>query len=142
MPNKKRKHSIKFTQPSMTRQSEKELCNVNNIMAKYEKTGLIDHFRNRPGEYGDFTNVQTYQDALNKIMLAENQFNALPADLRKRFDNDPVAFVEYVTNPENHESLAKMGLLEPIAPEAPAKAAGEAEKENPTPTPKEDKKSD
>lgn len=115
---KKRKHSILFTQPTRTRQCDRAKCDVNNIMAKYEQTGLIDHVHSQPAQYGDFSNVGTYQEALNKIMLAQNQFDALPADLRKQFDNNPAEFVDFVMNPENQQQCQKMGLLSEAASNA------------------------
>ena len=34
-------------------------------------------------------------------------FEALPAELRREFNNDPAQFIEYVNDPENIDSLAE-----------------------------------
>lgn len=130
---KKRKYSITFTQPSLTKQSFKDECNINHIMSKYEKTGSIEHVNNHQGSYGDFTHSQSYQESLNQIMLAQNQFDSLPAQIRKQFENDPILFVEYCSNPDNHDNLVKMGLAQ-----AEAIIPGDDEVEPPNPI-KEDK---
>ena len=138
------KTSIKFTQPSRTRQSEKNECNINNIMAKYEDTGQITHIQNNPGQYGDFSEVPDYHSALNQIKRAQDTFDALPSQIRKRFDNDPGAFVEFVDNPKNNQELINMGLkTAPPGPTEPAKKGGDEDalerpttnsnKEDPTP---------
>lgn len=46
-----RRHAIVFTEPSKTRQSFKDECDVDNIVRQFERTGLITHARKHPGEY-------------------------------------------------------------------------------------------
>jgi len=91
--------------PSLAKQSFKEECDINTIMAKYQKTGLIDHINTYKGSYGDATGVQTYHEALNQIIAANDAFLSLPSKLRACFDNDPGTFLEYAENPENYENL-------------------------------------
>ena len=43
-------------------------------------------------------------------------FDDLSADVRRKFDNDPQQFLEYVNNPDNRESLYDLGLaIRPLA---------------------------
>lgn len=118
---KRRNPTIKFTQPSMTKQSFAKECNINNIMARYEKTGIVEHVMNNPGHYGDFSEPLEYQEALNKVNAAQALFDALPAQVRAKFDNEPYVFLEYAQNPENYEKLVEMGLA--VAPETPEMAS-------------------
>lgn len=39
--------------PSKTDQSQKKEADVNNIMAKYIKTGIVNHLNRTPGQYAD-----------------------------------------------------------------------------------------
>lgn len=45
-------------------------------------------------KFGDFLGVSDYQTALNQVIEAEEAFDALPAKVRARFDNQPVDFLE------------------------------------------------
>lgn len=94
----------------LTKQSDKDVTDVNKIIARYKKTGLIDHVARGVAQYGDFTSVNEYQESLNRVMSAQQSFAGLPADVRARFDNDPGAFFEFATNPANHNALVDMGL--------------------------------
>ena len=35
----------------------------------------------------------------------------LPAKIRRRFDNDPTAFIEFVQNPSNKSEMEELGIL-------------------------------
>lgn len=110
-----------------TQQHLKDAVDVHNILAKYARTGLIDHVNRAVGDYGDFTQVNEYQDNLNMVLRAQQSFDALPATVRKRFGNDPGAFFEFATNPQNHDELVKLKLARerPTSP-APAPAPAPA----------------
>ena len=103
-----------FDLPSRAKQSFKEECDINTIMAKYEKTGLIDHNARYRGEYADVTGAIELQEALQIVEDANDAFDSLTAKIRKRFDNSPEKFLTFVTNPENREAIREMGLMEPV----------------------------
>ncbi|WNK14507.1 MAG: internal scaffolding protein [Microvirus sp.] len=98
--------------PMITKQEFAQECDINHIMAKFQKTGLIDHVNKYPGGYGDFTNLPTdYQSALNQIIQADEMFLSLPSGIRKQFENDPGQFLEFAENPANAEKMRDLGLL-------------------------------
>jgi len=124
------KVAIAFTKPSKTKQAFKDESDINNILAKYQKTGVLTHVANKPPGYGDFSNVEDYQTSLNKVLEAQRGFMDLPSSIRARFNNDPGAFLEFTSNPANMGEMVKMGLATakptpqqdlPI-PETPSKA--------------------
>lgn len=95
---------------SLTKQAFSDECDINKIMRRAEQTGeLPDMIKNNP-QYGDFSDVPTYQEACNVVQKAEEQFNALNAHIRSRFSNDPAQFLEFATNPANAREMIKMGL--------------------------------
>jgi len=98
----------------VTKQSFSAECNINTIMAKYARTGLIEHVSKRQGNYGDFSNVQNYHDSINQVNAAHDMFYELPSALRKRFSNDPGSFIDFVSDPNNIEEMRSLGLLEPV----------------------------
>lgn len=115
---------------SRTKQSFREESEINNIMARYTKTGIIDHFGQYGGEYG-FASSVVFHEAMNVVTKADQMFEALPAAIRRRFNGDPADFLEFVQNPENQEELVELGLAKkagverepsvavPAAPAAP-----------------------
>ena len=96
---------------STTHQSFKDECDINNIMKKFEMTGIMEHARRFEGQYGDFISAPDYHTAMNAIVLAQEMFMAIPSKIRQRFANDPSLFLEFVQNPDNVEEMKELGLL-------------------------------
>jgi len=114
---------------SRTKQAFKDECDINNILDRYQKTGIMTHVAGRPPGFGDFTGVDDYQSALNKVIEAQASFETLPSKVRARFRNDPGEFLAFVSDPRNTDELVAMGLATkkdvqpPVTPqEPPAKA--------------------
>ncbi len=105
---------------SLAKQSMADECNINNIMAKYQKTGLLDHVNKYSGEYGEAIGHQDYHESMNQVLAAQAAFESLPSGLRSRFQNSPEAFINFVDDPDNIPELIEMGLLE--APPEPVEA--------------------
>lgn len=108
-------------EPSMTRQEFSADANINTIMERFKKTGMLPVNVQQP-RYMDLTSTPNLQTAMNTMIEAEKSFMTLPAKVRKEFDNNPVKFVEFATNPENLPKLREWGLAAPEkAPEQPIK---------------------
>jgi len=107
--------------PSRTKQADAASCDINNILARYRKTGVVEHINRYGGDYGDFTSAQDYHTSLNQVLAAREVFDSLPSQLRRRFGNDPASFLDFVGNPANRQEMMELGLLKavPEAPEAP-----------------------
>lgn len=98
-----------MTDPSMVAE-----CDINNILLRWQKTGVISHVSQYQGDYGDFLSVpQSYHEAINQVMAADEAFSSLPAAVRKRFGNDPALFLEFVGDPDNVEEMRELGLAVP-----------------------------
>lgn len=120
---------IVFPPNTMAKQSFKAECDINTIMSKYQKTGLIEHVQKFQGSYGDFTSVADYQLSLNQVLDAQNAFDALPSSIRARFQNNPGAMLAFLEDPSNRDEAVRLGLVEPTPPpppKAPPGASGEA----------------
>lgn len=103
-----------------TKQDFKHECDVNTVMKKYAAMGVKEEHLMQMGaiggSYEDLVGVPTdLQEAYELVGKAEEAFMSVPAEIRKRFDNDPVAYLEFATNRENLEELREMGLA--VAPE-------------------------
>lgn len=124
--------SISFEGEGLTRQSFKKECDVNSIMAKYAKTGLIDHVSRVEARYGDFTGApSSYLEAMQTVIDGQTAFAALPASLRKEFDNDPALFLQFMSDPANVDRMRELKLL----PSKPKDTAKNAVGDDPAPTP-------
>lgn len=111
---------------SMTKQSFKDECDINNILKKYEKNGVIEHRNKYQGRYDDVTGAVDYQTALGVIASAETAFMSLPAAIRTQFDNDPHKFLEFAQDSENSDLMVEMGLLTAVMAEALPSSKAEA----------------
>ncbi len=100
-------------EPSRTKQSFKKEADINAIVAKARKTGLVDWVNKNQASYGDFTKVGTYHDAQNQIAQANELFMTIPPEIRKKFQNAPGKFLEYATNPDNHQGMVDLGMAKP-----------------------------
>lgn len=105
--------------PSRTRQEFAKECDVNELMRRYQKTGVMPVGRTEP-RYLDCTAVPQFHDAMQLFLQAEAAFMRLPAVVRREFDNDPEQFVAFAQNADNLPKLREWGLAEPEkAPEEP-----------------------
>lgn len=104
--------------PSMTRQEFADECDVNLIMAKYEKFGVWPNTdRQAEPKYVDFSEMPDFHGCMNMLVEAEAAFMSLPATVRRDFGNDAAAFVEFAQKPENLDKMREYGLAPPPAPE-------------------------
>lgn len=112
----KLKISLEFNpELDRTQQEFADECDINSIMARYQKTGLLDFVNQHQPQYGDATGLE-YLDMQNQIVAAKNMFADLPAKIRDRFANDPAKFLDFFNDPENIEEATKMGLVAPKTP--------------------------
>lgn len=98
---------------SRTMQSERDATDINKIVAKAKRTGVLGS--GLPGArkamYGDFTGAGDYQEQMRKVAAFRHMFESLPSDVRNKFKNDPGQLLEFVNNPENKEEAMQLGLL-------------------------------
>lgn len=119
---------LNFPDDGLTQQHFQEETDINSIMHKFAKTGLVDHVNSIQGAYGDFTTVQDYQLHLDQVMAAQEAFMALPAAMRRRFDNDPSHLLAFLSDPANRDEAVALGLVEP--PPAPQPKGDQAKPES------------
>jgi len=93
-----------------TKQSFRDECDINKLMTRYVKTGRLPDLIRKNPIYGDFSKAVDLQSAYAVVEKAELQFRELSAEVRKRFDNDPVKFMAFVEDPANIREMIDMGL--------------------------------
>lgn len=98
-------------EPSRTQQQFKEECDINNIIKKFNDTGQFRHVTSKEGMYGDFSLFTDYRDMWHAVRSAEDAFSTLPAEVRKRFRNDPQELIDFLGDPKNYEEALELGLV-------------------------------
>ena len=98
-------------EPSLTQQHFKDETDINNILRQFNITGLLPEAPLSP-RYGDFTGIVDYHTALNAVIAAEDDFMALPAHLRARFQNDPENLINFLNDESNKDEAIQLGLID------------------------------
>lgn len=107
--------AIDFTgEVSLTRQSEYESTDINLIMKRYERTGMLPDSILQ-GMFADVSEMGDFRSALAIVEAGEEAFMALEPKVRSRFDNDAATFLEFFNDSANIDELRAMGLIEPAA---------------------------
>ena len=95
-----------FTEQNMTKE-----CDVNEIIKKYDKQGLITHLNRIEAQFGDMTGMD-YKESLDLVIKVKAEFDQLPSEIRKEFSNDPAKYLEFMENPENRDRAIELGLID------------------------------
>lgn len=128
--------ALKCEDVTRTQQQFKDECDINVILERFGVTGVLPQSVKTPLQE-DFLEATTFQEALHVMMQAEDAFMQMRSDVRKKFDNDPALFVDWVSDPKNLDEARKLGLAleakpapEPMAvrviPDAPKEGTGSA----------------
>lgn len=115
---------LKCEDGSRTQQSFAEEVDINTIVRRFGLTGELPQDVAAP-TYGDFVGVYDFHTAMNAVAKAHEAFDAMPAQVRSRFNNDAGAFVDFCSDEANREEAVKLGLVvppEPVLQEARADA--------------------
>ena len=62
------------------------------------------------GTYGDFSNLDDFQTAQNKIAFLNDQFSNLPSNVRRKFGDDLNTFISAVSDPSRIDELGELGV--------------------------------
>lgn len=106
---------VEFDEPSLTKQSFKDECDINNILKKYKRAlgaEFLDQYQGfLDGKFEDVSAGVDYRTALHQISEADAAFEAMPAGLRARFDNDPGLLLDFLGDSRNRDEAIELGLL-------------------------------
>lgn len=96
--------------PSRTKQCHKDECDINNIVKKYDKHGLLTHVNNAIAQYGDYSEINEFLESQLIVKKAEQSFSEIPSEIRAKFKNNAGEFFEFANNPANIDELVNLGL--------------------------------
>lgn len=93
-----------------TEQAHKDQCDINKIIRKYDRDGIITHIQKFEGQFGDMTGLD-FRLAYEKIFNAKDLFNKLPSKIRKRFMNNPEELLKFMEDPNNRQEAINLNLI-------------------------------
>lgn len=105
-----------------TVQADRDDADINKIVSRFQKSGQIPPSVRGEPFYGDVSEFGDLAESYMKVQEAQRLFSAFPADLRERFDNDPVNMIDFLADEGNRKEALELGLIvaPPVAPVPPA----------------------
>lgn len=89
--------------------SFRDSSEISAVVARFVNTGDPTVFDVRKGVYGDFTQFpKTYAEALQLKIDADRMYNALPVDVKEKFDNDANKFFAMSGTEEWYKNLGSL----------------------------------
>lgn len=92
-----------------TKQSMRNDCDINNIIKKYVKTGVMPP-PTKKAIYGDFSMMPNMQERYNAMIRAEGAYNSLSPQVRDRFKT-PKELLMFLSDKNNMAEAERLGLV-------------------------------
>lgn len=114
-----------------TKQSFANESDINSIMAKFHRTGvLVDpgKISTRKAFFGDVSGVVDFQTLQDTVLAANENFRNLPSEIRTRFGNNPGKLISFLEDADNLDEAVELGIVDappepvvdpPVVPPAP-----------------------
>jgi phage internal scaffolding protein len=105
--------------PSETKQEFKNECDINLLVKKMDAglditpSSIARGKSRRMPQFGDFSQFFDFREMNDKINNAREQFEALPAEIRERFHNDPASLIAAIEDPNRRDEMEKLGFVIP-----------------------------
>lgn len=103
--------------PSAVREEYAFEADINNVLKRYATTGwLVDPNsprNDRVPTYDDWSKSPSFQDSLDIVIKAQEKFDALPVQIRQRFNYDPQALLNFLSDEKNYDEAVALRLISP-----------------------------
>lgn len=109
---------------TLTEQSHKAHVDVNNIMARYTRSGVMEHIRRFEGQYADVSDMD-YHEAMTKVADTKSMFEEMPSTMRRHFNDDVAQFLEFSVS-ENDPTAKLQAIAEEYRKQALGVGNGES----------------
>ena len=117
------KRGKKFTGKSLTKQSYTKQCDINRILAKFQRTGTISHI-SANNHYSDLPEI-SYEEACMAKAYIDNVYYTLPSEIRREITS-PGEFQQFVKTHSEEEIAEKLPMLAEPGNQWPAMNAKQA----------------
>jgi len=86
---------------------------INTILRRFKVTGALPLGGNMSEPvYGDFTGIEDYESAVEKVRRAQEDFMRLPPELREKFGNNPGGLIEYARSHTYEEYVQEANAVQ------------------------------
>lgn len=112
----------------ITKQEMAAECDINNILAQFSRTGIIDHVNRSAAQWLDLPSDLDFQSSLEVVRSGEEAFATLPSKVREAYGNDPYRFLAALADPAERDRLVEFGIFKSpvVDPSPPGGVAGVA----------------
>jgi len=90
----------------LTKQSFKDECDINHIMAKYLKSGSVEHQNLATPNYG-YAAAIDFRESMQIVTEAQHAFDGLPSEVRAEFSNDAARYLDYLDSTDRAELIER-----------------------------------
>ncbi|WNK13440.1 MAG: internal scaffolding protein [Microvirus sp.] len=97
--------------PSLAQQQFAEETDINELVRRFGLGQPMPENLNMP-QIGDFTQATNFQESMQVVTAANQEFKRLPAKLRERFDNDPGNLLHFLEDEKNRDEAETLGLVQ------------------------------
>lgn len=118
---------------SMTKQEFATDQDINFIVKKFQKTGVMGGLSHKVPEFADVSNAVTLHEAMSVWDEANAGFASLPSGVRDAAGNDPIQMLEMLDDPDGYAVLVEAGMEMEERPEPPPKTPPVVPATEPTP---------
>lgn len=87
-----------------TIQEQKQGTDINYIMERFTRTGLIEHVRQNEPQFGDFTGID-FQEMQDQVAKVKQLFDSLPSKVKQQFEHDPQKYLDFIAHQENVQDM-------------------------------------
>ena len=108
---------------SRTKQEFKRECDINVLVAR-AVAGDLEIPPISPAVLDATILPNSYEDAMDIVLMAQKAFASMPSSIRDRFGNDPGALLAFLGDSANRDEAVKLGLIKPSAVSKPDDQAG------------------
>lgn len=98
-------------EPSKTDQQYKDEVDVNEIIRRYKKDGIVPHVKNINAQFADVSDIPDLMQGMERIAHAKEEFLRVPASIRAKHKNNVVDFYNWLADPANKEEAVELGLM-------------------------------
>lgn len=102
---------------SLVQQHLRDEQDINVIMRRFMVTGTLPQAVDI-GMFGDFTEIEDFESAVERVDRAYDVFMKLPAEVREKFDNDPGKLLRMAAE-SGHEAVQAV-VFPPVVDEPPS----------------------
>ena len=103
----------------MTQQHFKEQCDINRILDAYKVKARamgvsVAELMPKLGseQFLDVSNLDDYLTSQNRIAQVNQMFEALPAEVRRSYNDNPANFVAALGDSRNYRKFADLGIMD------------------------------